>query len=210
MKTICLSFLLLWGTLSLNAQDELYKYDRIPEGFQRVFNDVGRECATGLITTKSGQYWGQTRDGILYGYGIYIANDGSQWVGQYREGECIFGLMIDSQTATIGSKTFYAVYDLASCELKRIHKDGFDVTPDSGQCAPYRFEAMDYANGDRYVGETYKGKRHGYGIYYWSDGKFWYGQYKENIRDGYGILFGDNHKIVVGKWLGNDMTEMER
>lgn len=208
MRTILLFCTLLFVLSPLKAQDELYKYDRIPEGFQQVFNDVGRECATGLITTKNGQYWGQMRNGILYGYGIYIANDGSQWVGQYREGECIFGLMIDSSTATIGSKSFYTVYDLTSCELKRIHKDGFDVTPDAQQCTPYRFEAMNYANGDRYVGETYNGKRHGYGIYYWNDGKFWYGQYKENIRDGYGILFGEDHKVLVRKWLGNDLVKM--
>ncbi len=206
MRTIFLLCALLFSVSTMKAQD-LYKYDRIPDGFQKVFNDLCKECATGLITTKSGQYWGQMRDGSLYGYGIYIANDGSQWVGQYRDGECIFGILIDSKTATIGSKTFYVVYDLVTCELKRIVQDGYDITPEERKCALYRFEAMNYANDDRYVGETYNGQREGYGIYYWHDGKFWYGQYKDNVRNGYGILFGDDHKVVVGKWLGNDMVK---
>lgn len=206
MKKITFSIIaLLLCSLNLYAQwDELYKYDRIPDSFQEAFIDASSLCITGIINTKSGQYWGQMTDGSLYGYGIFIDNNGNQWVGQYRGGECIFGILMDTQTANVGSKEFYALYDLTTGNLLRIQTPNGPVTPDPDVAKDYRFESLTYANGDRYVGETYQGKRHGYGIYYWQDGQFWYGQYKHNIRNGYGALFGVQEKIFVGKWFDNE------
>ena len=94
--TVC-CVLCLCGALA--QQNELYKYDRIPDSFQQVFNDVAGECVTCILNTADGQYWGQARDGVLYGYGIFISNDGSQWVGQYRNGECIFGILMGNPLA---------------------------------------------------------------------------------------------------------------
>ena len=206
-KIFLLALLCLYSFISKAQLKELYKYDRIPDNFQRVFNDMASECATGIINTASGQYWGQVLEGILYGYGIFINNNGSQWVGQYRNGECIFGIMMDDKTANVGSKTFYALYDLHNGNLLHIQTPDGSVTPDPQTAKDYRFESMTYSNGDRYVGETYQGKRHGYGIYYWSDGQFWFGQYQHNIRCGYGAQFGVNKKIFVGKWFDNEMLK---
>ena len=68
----------------------------------------------------------------------------------------------------------------------------------------YKFETIHYTGGDRYSGETKNGKRDGYGIYYFNDGRFWLGQWKDGQRDGYGALF-DRNKFVIstGKWLGD-------
>lgn len=204
MKRLFLLLIFLCMVCRNFAQDELHKYDRIPDNFQLVFNDMCKECMTSIVNTASGQYWGHSRDGILYGYGIFINNNGSQWIGQYREGECIFGILMDNQTANVGSRTFYALYDLHSGELIRIQTLDGPVTPDAETARHYRFESLTYANGDRYVGETYNGQRHGYGIYYWADGQFWYGQYRNNIRNGYGVLFGKNQKLFIGKWFDNN------
>lgn len=205
MKHLIILVFSLCISVNLQAQqDELYKYDRIPDSFQRVFADVTADCATGIIQTSSGQYWGQTKDGILYGYGIFSNNQGGQWIGQYRNGECIFGILIDDRTVNVGSKTFYSLYDLHTGELFKIFTPTGVITPPPSIAKDYKFVSMTYANGDRYVGETYKGARHGYGIYYWSDGQFWYGQYRHNVRDGYGALFAGNEKIYTGKWFDND------
>ena len=169
-----------------------------------MFNDVAAECVTCLVNTANGQYWGQSRDGVLYGYGIFINNNGSQWVGQYRDGECIFGILMDDKTANVGSKTFYSLYDLTTGELLRIQTPDGVSAPDAAAAKAYRFESMTYANGDRYVGETWNGERHGYGIYYWNDGRFWYGQYRHNVRCGYGAQFDLDNKIFIGKWFDNE------
>lgn len=205
IKHLILTVLGLMTSFYLQAQqDELYKYDRIPDNFQKVYADATADCATGIINTASGQYWGQTKDGILYGYGIFMNNQGGQWIGQYRNGECIFGIMMDDKTANVGSKTFYSLYDLHTGELLKIFTPQGVVTPPASVAKDYKFVSMTYANGDRYVGETYKGERHGYGIYYWSDGQFWFGQYRHNLRDGYGAQFATNEKIYTGKWFDND------
>lgn len=204
MKQLIFFFLLLCYTGRAAAQDELYKYDRIPDSFQQVFNDMCRQCMTSIVNTASGQYWGHSRDGILYGYGLFINNNGTQWIGQYREGVCIFGILMDDRTANVGSKDFYALYDLQTGNLLRIQTPNGPLQPDAAMTKNYRFESLTYANGDRYVGETYNGQRHGYGIYYWSDGQIWYGQYKHNTRNGYGVLFGKDQKLFIGKWFDNE------
>ena len=61
---------------------------------------------------------------------------------------------------------------------------------------------MTYANGDKYVGEIWKGKRHGYGVYYFQNGGFWYGPFHDNNQTGYGALFTNEGKMRVGKWDG--------
>ena len=125
MKRLYLSLLsCLCALCAWSQQDNLYRYDRIPDAFQQVFNDVAAECVTCLVNTANGQYWGQSRDGVLYGYGIFINNNGSQWVGQYRDGECIFGILMDDKTANVGSKTFYSLYDLTTGESKTVYSVG--------------------------------------------------------------------------------------
>ena len=193
--------------LSSYAQstDSLGRYELIPDAFQEVFNDYIEEHDTRIITTDKGQFLGHTRDGLLYGYGVYYANDGSQWLGQYRKGECIFGILMDDQSACVGSKDHYVYYDLATCRIKFIRESGNDRQVAPADSEDHHFEALNYSNGDRYVGETYKGRKHGYGIYYWANGNYWYGQFRNNIRYGYGALFTPQGAIFYGRWLGDEM-----
>lgn len=203
---IALCFTLVICHLPVNAQktDSLGRYHVIPDAFQDVFNDFIDDSDTKIITTPQGQFLGHIRDGLLYGYGVYYANNGSQWIGQYRKGECIFGILIDDTSATIGSKDHYVYYDLSTCQIKFIRESGNDRTLSSEETTDYRFESLNYANGDRYVGETYKGNKHGYGIYYWANGNYWYGQYSNNMRYGYGALFTPKGYIFYGKWIGDE------
>ena len=204
-------YMTLFFILPIEAQnnDPLGRYPAIPNDFQEVFNDFIEESDTRIITTDKGQFLGHTRDGLLYGYGVYYANDGSQWIGQYRKGECIFGILMDGTSATIGSKTHYVYYDLATCRIKFIRKSGNDRALSHDETEGYHFEALNYANGDRYVGETLNGNKHGYGIYYWANGNYWYGQYSNNIRYGYGALFTTKGNIIFGKWLGDEMVRRQ-
>lgn len=206
--TLFASLIIMGGIAVLRAQraDTLGRYDIIPDAFQEVFLDLIEDHDTRIITTGQGQFLGHTRDGLLYGYGVYYADDGSQWIGQYRKGECIFGILISGTSATVGSKTHYVYYDLTTSRIKFIRESGNDRTLPELETEDYHFESLNYSNGDRYIGETYKGNKHGYGIYYWANGNYWYGQYRNNMRYGYGALFTPQGTIFVGQWLGDELV----
>lgn len=207
IKTI-ITTLCFMATFAVQAQviDTLGRYDIIPTDFQEVFLDYIEDCDTRIITTEQGQFLGHTRDGLLYGYGVYYANDGSQWIGQFRKGECIFGILISGTSATVGSKTHYVYYDLTTCRIKFIRQSGNDRSFSDKETEAYHFESLNYGNGDRYVGETFNGVKHGYGIYYWANGNFWFGEFRNNIRYGYGAMFTPQGNIYPGQWIGDEKT----
>ena len=66
---------------------------------------------------------------------------------------------------------------------------------------------MKYLNGDQYVGEVYKGKRHGFGIYYYADGDFWFGEYNNDVRVGYGALYTVGDGMFIGEWRGLSVAD---
>ena len=72
----------------------------------------------------------------------------------------------------------------------------------------YRFETIDFPNGEQYVGETYYGKRHGYGIYYYSNGDFWFGEFGNDQRWGYGAFFTSGSGIFAGEWQGEQAVRV--
>ena len=76
---------------------------------------------------------------------------------------------------------------------------------DLDQLKDYKFECIEYNNGDRYVGMTQKGKPHDFGFYMWSDGGLWYGQWVDGVREGEGIYIPYNGEVVKGVWHDNDM-----
>lgn len=70
----------------------------------------------------------------------------------------------------------------------------------------YRFELIEYTDGDRYIGETKYGKRQGKGLYIWKDGSCWYGAWKDDSRDGRGVYFSPEGKRTTGNWKGDNMV----
>lgn len=115
--------------------------------------------------------------------------------------------------ARVGSIEHFVEYDLGTGKILRIHTAEGDLnlsTPyidtKEGK-SPYAFNKITYSNGDVYYGETYNGRRHGYGVYYWKNGDFWYGEYRNGYRQGYGALFKTNHHVFYGKWIGDAKVE---
>jgi len=55
------------------------------------------------------------------------------------------------------------------------------------------------------VGETSDNKREGYGLYFYSNGNFYYGRYKNNKQFGYGALFKqENNNVTIQFWDESD------
>lgn len=210
MKRILLAFLLGNALLKGYSQSTpLQKYEIAPADFEHVFLDmVGRNTCI-LSTAENGQYMGQTdSDNQVYGYGTFVNNDGSQRIGQYRSGRFIFGITINSDNAIVGGNDFYATYSLTTGRLEYIFKANEKQLIDGQGMSDYAFVSMNYNNGDRYVGEIYKGKRHGYGIYYYANGDYWYGQYYNDVRYGFGALFTANNKLFIGQWNIEDTPRL--
>lgn len=58
-------------------------------------------------------------------------------------------------------------------------------------------------NGDVYVGEFFKGKKHGNGRYIYSNGDVYEGEYFKNKRHGKGIYRFSNGSVYEGEFQDN-------
>ncbi len=210
-----LSVLLLLLALPLAAQEKVKLYDDMCDPLQAVFCDYVRECSqTSHIANAAGEYVGTLIDHKFYGWGLFLSSAGIQSYGQYRGGKLLFGLLINSEVARVGSDEHYVMYDLATGGIMRLHTNEGHLplayplvaSPD-GEPSPYSFKKETYRNGDVYIGEFYNGRRHGYGVYQWANGDLWYGNYRGGYRDGYGMLVKTDRHVYYGKWVGDTKVE---
>lgn len=209
------SILLLAFSLPLVAQESVKLYDEMCDPLQAVFCDyVSNESQTNHISNANGEYTGTLIDDKLYGWGLFLSSSGVQSYGQYRNGKLMFGLLINSEVARVGTDEHYVMYNLVTGEIIRVHtKEGdlplefpLSASPD-GKPSPYSFKKETYKNGDVYFGEFCNGRRHGYGVYKWTNGDLWYGNYRNGYRDGYGMLVKPDHRVFYGKWEGDRKVE---
>lgn len=151
---------------------------------------------------SNGKYKGQTTSAnIRYGLGVYKWEDGSYYWGLWEQGDMNgTGIYIcsDGYTYTNCPDCVYYVgkSDKGTCYDKfgnLIYYGDFyngyptGTYPTAGDYSSYRFECIDYNDGDKYIGETKDGRRHGQGIYLWKNGDAWFGIWQNGNRDGYGI-----------------------
>ena len=61
------------------------------------------------------------------------------------------------------------------------------------------------SNGCRFAGDWKDGKRHGKGVFYWTDGSFYDGEWENDNRHGRGILELTNGFKYEGNWVNNYM-----
>ncbi len=185
------------------------KYDLAPASYQNVFLDHVEYFPSKIITTNSGQYVGQVDfNNRLYGYGMFINNDGSQIVGMFRNGKLFFGISMSRENAMVGSPEYYANYGMETGRLDYVLRSDSKQVVDGEGLYDYAFVSMRYQNGDQYVGEIYQRKRHGYGIYYYANGDIWFGQYNNDVRYGFGALFDVDNQITLGWWEGEDIRRI--
>jgi len=205
-KNTIFCLLLLFISLSAEAQHTPFqKYVMPPEGFQQVFLDHVAGYTSQVITMGENQYVGQTdSDGHLYGFGRYVKSDGTQIIGQFREGELIFGITMGRTSVLVGNQDHYCSYSLTTSQLEYVFHSQERQLVDTKSLQGYAFVSMRYANGDQYIGEVYNGHRHGFGIYYYANGDIWYGSYRDDFRNGYGALFCQDNRINIGCWEAED------
>jgi hypothetical protein len=183
---------------------------------------IKRAMNTGATQTYDG---GDRYKGQLYGLGIYYWNNGTVYLGRWKNGD----------------RTGYGIYmaregyDVANCPNCKFYVGDFATNNKSGKGFCYnkagkwiyygdfaddkptetypmnlsscKFECLEYQGGDKYIGETKDGKAEGYGACLWKSGAIWFGWWKDGVRDGSGIYIGLAGSMVSGKWKGDTQIE---
>ena len=205
-KRFFIMVMLLCMSIVANAQFmKLEHYPQIPLDYDGVFVDRVKDYVAKVQPSIYGQYFGQiTISGDIYGYGSFYTDQDGEVIGQFRNGTCFFGIRLGSQTVKVGTEDHYIVYDLRTGNPLHVLKGEYKYTLPADYEKTYRFESLIYANGDKYVGETVDGKRHGYGLYYYANGNYYYGRYKDNKQYGYGAMFRTDSRIVIMDWESKD------
>ena len=130
----------------------------------------------GTATYPDGtQYVGQFKNGKWHGQGTYTFPDGTQYVGEFKEGK------LDGQ----GTHTF---------------PDGSQYVGQFKNGKWHGQGTATYHNGHRYVGEFKEGKLDGQGTYTFPDGEQYVGQYKNGQRHGQGTYTIPDGEKYVGEW----------
>lgn len=164
-------------------------------------------------------------NGALHGYGVCRTDKGVYFWGKYNA-NAINGTFLSicpvntTESLTNCPGAYYFVGNMVngkksgrgSCYDLRgnlvysgyFSNDMPTGTYPSTEYESYKFSCIDYENGNYYVGETLDGKRHGMGIYLWSNGDAWYGHWSYGERDGEGVfLKGFPNEVQVGRWKGD-------
>lgn len=209
-KRLFFTLLIAGSALLAQAQSDTDRYELAPDYIQQVFSEIiSSECHTVHYSDGGGSYDGHSRNNRFFGWGSYLAKNGNRWIGQWSNGKCIFGILIKGNVCRVGSESHHVNYDLKTGLITSFVKNNetFPVNLEKAKESPYRFRSLNYKGGDFYIGETKNGRRHGQGIYHWSNGSYWYGTFSENYRQGYGALFREDGKIDYGLWLGDDKQQ---
>ncbi|MBQ7648160.1 MAG: hypothetical protein IJS92_03675 [Paludibacteraceae bacterium] len=169
---------------------------------------------------------GKDKDGKREGYGLYFwKDDRTMYFGNFHKGNYEnSGMYIAAEGKSVANCPKGMVYvgdwrnDHKAGKGTVYKKDGTLIyygnfmfgkpieTYPANVYSDFSFGVINYDNGNKYVGELLKGKRHGKGMFIWAEGSgvVWYGEWKDGKRDGYGIYIYDNGaKYTKGTWKGD-------
>jgi hypothetical protein len=141
--------------------------------------------------------FGNFQGNKLHGYAISIVPEGREITNcpnaKYYVGN--FSNDNKSGTGTCYDKTGKLIYHGEFKDHKPV-----GTYPTTDNYASFKFQTIDYTNGDKYIGETVDGKRIGYGVYAWKDGRIWIGYWVNGERKGQGIDIASNGTFLTGYW----------
>lgn len=160
----------------------------------------------GMYYWKESQsvYFGKWNNGERHGYGVHVCgpsyyicgkDDANIFVGRYDNSSIADnkGTLYDER----GNLLYYGSFE---------NGKPTDEYPSSGNWSEFKFECVECGDGNYYIGETYKGNRHGFGVYIWKNNDFWIGNWKEDRRSGAGIYVYANGNTQSGTWDGDTRT----
>ena len=193
---------------------------RIDESWRSLLKTAMTSNPTHTYTND--RYKGQTNsNGNRHGLGAYYWNSGDLYIGAWINNDFNgFAIYLIGDMDT---------YHIINCPETKIYAGNFanDVLSGTGSCyningvrlyngnftdgkpngtypgttanGANRFDVIKSGN-NYYIGETYNGKRSGYGIFLWQNGNIWYGQWSNDTGNGSGIYLYQNGIVTAGTW----------
>ena len=126
---------------------------------------------------------------VAEGYDISDCNDGWVYVGHFDEGkkDGDVGKVYDHN----GNLIYYGSFRKGKPE---------GVYPSRQSYPSYKFEIVNYRNGDKYIGETKNGKRNGMGLYVPESGAAWFGYWEDGSLNGQALLISEDGRYGTGMY----------
>lgn len=139
-----------------------------------------RDDETRVVQLPDGEYVGEVENKQLHGHGIFRADNGNVYRGDWRHGK----------------KHGFGTYrwndgDVYKGEWKNDQRHGTGT--------------YTLANGDTYTGSWKEGQKHGYGVYTWENGDRYEGHWKNDEKEGYGIFTSADGSRYEGEWKNDTM-----
>ena len=133
----------------------------------------------------------------IAGEGQHITNCPNGWVyvGKYSDGDK------EGDEGTIYDRNGKMIY------YGKFRRNKPKDTYPQSYSDKYQFKVINFDNGDKYVGETRDGEKHGKGLYIWVDGDAWYGQFTDGKRNGKGIAMFYKGGYLIGRWRDDKLVE---
>lgn len=173
----------------------------------RIGNDIYKGQITNSIIRNGLGIYAWTYDGIYYigdwqsdnmnGKGIYIV---AEQIPNCKKSKFYVGEISWGKKSGYGK--CYDRYGNMLYNGRFINDKPVDTypLPDKNKYDNYKFECLEYNNGDCYIGETSYGQRNGLGFYIWNNGDIWYGSWSNNNRESFGVYMQYDGTIYTGKY----------
>jgi len=174
------------------------------DGSKHKGPDRNTSSISAYLWPNGQMYFGNFLNSLRHGYGIDIAPQGLEFSNCPKAKYYVGNFSNNNKNGTgtcydaSGARIYYG-------EFKDDKPTG--TYPSTSSNASYKFQTLDYTSGDKYVGETYNGKRHGYGVHAWKDGGIWIGYWKDGARSGQGIKIDSNGALLTGYWDGDTRSD---
>ena len=161
-----------------------------------VFNGLGV-----FMNTRGDYYFGQWVNGVPHGYGFIVFNGIKAYEGQFLDGQkCGNGT-----EQFPGGDTYQGEFANGQREGQGKYKYAGGAMYNGGM-KNSKFDGEGtfiWSNGQKYNGGFNNGKMNGHGTFTWKDGSSFSGYYTNNVKQGEGEYKWNNGSMLQGHWINN-------
>lgn len=161
-----------------------------------VFNGLGV-----FMNTRGDYYFGQWVNGVPHGYGFIVFNGIKAYEGQFLDGQkCGNGV-----EQFPGGDTYQGEFANGQREGQGKYKYAGGAMYNGGM-KNSKFDGEGtfiWSNGQKYNGGFNNGKMNGHGTFTWKDGSSFSGYYTNNVKQGEGEYKWNNGSMLQGHWINN-------
>ena len=151
----------------------------------------------GETYTNGNSYFGQFLDKKKHGFGTFIELNGDKYIGQWKNGE-----MHGQGTFIWGLKSTRNFFFIFGSKPKK-NGDKYIGQWKNGEMdgqGTYIWGLKSKQSGDKYIGQWKNGKMDGFGKLTYSNGEIYIGEFSKNKKHGQGISISIAKEEEFGKW----------